>query len=99
MSILRPPGDSIPVQLRRRRDAALRLEPLVCGCRDPWPCRCHDYEQSDVQFDAYQDAAQHLMELDLSPGPDVVAMRRMWRRGGHSQRLAMEIADRWEVTA
>jgi hypothetical protein len=26
--------------LKRRKDAALRLPPMPCGCRDPWLCRC-----------------------------------------------------------
>ena len=30
-----------PAQLRRRREASWRCEPLPCGCRDPWICRCY----------------------------------------------------------
>jgi hypothetical protein len=29
-------------QLRRRREAALRLPPLACGCRDPLYCHCYE---------------------------------------------------------
>jgi hypothetical protein len=29
------PGDKLQAQLARRREAALRLPPLACGCRDP----------------------------------------------------------------
>lgn len=29
------PGDDVRTQLERRREAALRLPPLTCGCRDP----------------------------------------------------------------
>ena len=35
-------GAEYPAQLRRRREASYRLPPLACGCRDPWPCRCHE---------------------------------------------------------
>lgn len=31
--------DDVPVQLRRRREAAERLPPLDCGRRDPWSTR------------------------------------------------------------
>ncbi len=31
-----PRGEDIPVQLRRRRAASLRLPPLADGLRDPW---------------------------------------------------------------
>jgi hypothetical protein len=46
-------------------------------------------------LDAYQDAAEHLLALDLPPAPNVVAMRRMWRRGGDGLRLAARIAEHW----
>ncbi len=32
-----PVADDISAQLRRRRDASLRLPPLPDGRRDPWP--------------------------------------------------------------
>lgn len=83
----------------RRGEATWRSEPLTCGCRDPWTCRCRDEPPSERQLDGYQDAAQHLLDLDLLPGPNVVAMRRMWSQGGRAQRLAIRIADRWEMTA
>ncbi len=31
-----PQTDDIPAQLRRRREASLRLAPLAGGMRDPW---------------------------------------------------------------
>ena len=31
----RCPSDSLTSQLARRREAALRLPPLACGCQDP----------------------------------------------------------------
>lgn len=67
-----------------------------CECRDPAGCR-HHRPQSQTQLDAYRAAAEHLLSLDLPPAPDVVAMRVMWRRGGASQRLAVLIAQRWEL--
>lgn len=97
--INRRPDDDVPAQLERRRDAAHRSEPLECGCRDPWTCRCRDSEPSEHQLDAYQDAAEHLLDLNLLPAPNVVAMRQMWRRGGDTQRLARRIAEQWEISA
>lgn len=35
----RPRQESVGAQLRRRRLAALRCEPLPDGRRDPWSCR------------------------------------------------------------
>lgn len=90
----------VPIGLRRRRDTAYRLPPLDCGQhRDPWLCRCHDGPPSDRELDAYADAAQHLMEQGLTPAPNPVAMRRMWRRGGDDLRRAVQIAERWELAA
>jgi hypothetical protein len=32
-------GETVSVMVQRRRAAALRLPPLVCGCRDPLSLR------------------------------------------------------------
>jgi hypothetical protein len=29
-------------QRKRRDDAALRMPPMRCGCRDPLRCRCYE---------------------------------------------------------
>jgi hypothetical protein len=46
------PADELARQLERRREAALRLPPLECGCRDPdtWQHRMGEcrYPQRDV---------------------------------------------------
>jgi hypothetical protein len=85
--------------LKRRRDASRRLAPLPCGCRDPWPCRHYDDQPSQRQLDAYAEAAEHLLNVGMLPAPNVPAMRRMWRRRGCGQRLAVHIAERWELAA
>jgi hypothetical protein len=74
------------------------MEPLPCGHSDP--CSRHfDREPSERNADAYSAAAQHLLDAGLQPAPNLEAMRVMWRRGGAEQRLAREIADRWDVAA
>lgn len=79
-------------QLRARRAASQRLPILDhSGRADPWfygpPTR------------GYELAARHLLDHGLTPAPNVPAMRVMWRHGGDQQRLAMRIAELWEVGA
>jgi hypothetical protein len=97
------PGDLGRMTLadtRRRRAASRRIEPLACcACVDPWMCRCHDGPASDQQLDGYAEAAEHLLTHNLLPAPNVAAVRRMWRRGGQAQRLAVRIAESWESVA
>ncbi len=92
-------GEAMLAAHRRRREAARRLPPLDCGCRDPWTCRHHDGPLSERQLDAYADAAEHLLTVGVTPAPNLPAMRRMWRRGGDELRLAVQIAQRWELAA
>jgi hypothetical protein len=62
-----------PAQLRRRREASYRLVPLDCGCRDPWPCRCHERchccghepPPSDHELDGWVAAITHLADHGL----------------------------------
>jgi hypothetical protein len=35
----------------------------------------------------------------MIPAPNVPVMRAMWHRGGTDQRLALRIAELWEVAA
>ncbi|OWL92844.1 hypothetical protein B7435_33390 [Mycolicibacterium peregrinum] len=87
--------------LRRRRAATYRLPVHDCGHADPWTCKCHDDSDTttDQYIDGYRDAAQHLLAQGLTPAPNLPAMRGMWKRGGDDQRLAMRIAQLWEVAA
>lgn len=87
--------------IRRRRAATYRLPVLNCGHADPWTCKCHDNtdEATDQYIDGYRDAAQHLLAQGLTPAPNLPAMRGMWKRGGDDQRLAVRIAQLWEVAA
>jgi len=76
----------------RRREAAKRLPPLECGCRDPWPCRCHGPTvESDNQIDGWAAAARHLALNGLLPVLPVEAMRALWRRGGDDRALVVSI--------
>lgn len=76
---------------RRRRAASRRLEPLHCGCADPWPCRCSQPPPSRQWIDGYRDAALHLRRLGLLPAPLIPEMQVLWRRGGADRRLAQEL--------
>lgn len=55
----------VPAQLRRRRQASLRLEPLPDGRRDPWSPR-RGGDQRDAELDAWVRALEHLRELGLA---------------------------------
>ncbi|MFZ0718128.1 hypothetical protein [Mycobacterium sp.] len=79
--------------LHRRRAASQRLPVLDCRRSDPW-----FYPEPDERgYADYAAAASHLLELGLTPAPNVPAMRSMWKARGESQRVAWAIAERWEV--
>ncbi len=83
-----------------RAEAARRLPPCDCGCRDPWICHCHNTSApSDRMIDGYLQAAQHLESLGLTPAPLMPELRLMWQRGGTDRRLAQSIAQKWELAA
>jgi hypothetical protein len=86
---------------RRRRDAAYRLPPLDCGCgtRDPIACRCNPLPVTERYVDGYRDAVEHLLALNLTPAPNLPAMRVMGRRDERDQRLVRHLAELWEVAA
>lgn len=75
-------------QLARRRDAARRLAPLDCGCRDGWPCRCTLPPLSDKMIDAGRDAALHILESGRVPLLEIEILQALWRRGGTERQLA-----------
>jgi hypothetical protein len=83
------PEDTVAGQLARRRDAAHRCEPLECGCRDPWLCRCHDGVRpvTELQLDGWSAAALHLLDNGLTPALPIDVQRQLWRRGGDDRRL------------
>lgn len=76
-------------QLRRRREAALRLVPLDCGCSDPWLCHCDDV-LTDSEARAWIAAIDHLTRLGLIPLVDIETCRALWRHGEHD--LAWRLA-------
>lgn len=67
--------------LRRRRDAAQRVTPLDCGCRDPWTCTCRDPQPSERMTDAAADAAEYLLHHGLPPIFSIDQGRALWRAG------------------
>jgi hypothetical protein len=80
----------------RRRQAAQRLAPLGCGCRDPLFCRCRPPVSerpalSEKMVDAGADAAIHiLITTGCAPILKTDVLRALWRRGGDDRRLAQE---------
>lgn len=86
-------------QLRRRRAATYRLPVLDCGHADPWTCRHDPVTVTDQYVDGYRNAAEHLLANGLTPAPNLIAMRAMWRRGGTDRDLVRAIAERWEIAA
>ena len=81
--------------LKRRRAATYRVQPLDCGCRDPWICR----SPSERMVDAYREAVLTISAVGMTPAPFLPEMRIMWRRGGTDRDLVRTIATRWEVAA
>ena len=78
-------------QLHHRRQAAYRLVPLACGCCDPAVCACTEPPPTERWVDAGAAAAQHLLELGLTPILDVAVLRALWRRPGRDRDLAQHL--------
>lgn len=76
---------------RRRHTAARRVEPLHCGCPDPWPCRCTEPPLSENVIDAGRDSALHLLSAGLVPLLEFEVLQALWRRGGSDRALADRI--------
>lgn len=71
---------SVPAQLRRRRAAAWRCEPLADGGRDPWSDQPSRYWTAS-EVDAWQFAAEHLRGHQLYGSWQVPeSVRVSWRR-------------------
>jgi hypothetical protein len=96
-----PPRPCLDVQslVSRRRDAARRLPPLDCGCRDPWPCRCTEPPLSERAIDGYRDAARHIIEHGQTPLVPIEVLRALYRRGGSDRQLAKELHEAAGVIA
>lgn len=78
-------------QARRRRAASWRLPELASSRSDPW-----HYEPPAASYEA---AAAHLLELGLTPAPNLPALRAMWKTRGEGQRAAWAICERWDLIA
>lgn len=76
--------NAYPRQVRRRQAAAWRLPG-----GDPWK-----YPPPGVR--GYEDAASHLLELGLTPAPNLPALQAMWRADKESPVVAL-IVERWEL--
>jgi len=81
------PNVNIITSRCRRRDASWRLPALESGRFDPW-----HYEPPTA---GYEDAAAHLLELGLTPAPDIPALQAMWKSGRDSRAVAQLIVERW----
>lgn len=66
---------------QRRCDAARRVTPLECGCRDPYTCRCRDTEPTPHQTEAAIQAAEYLLHHALVPIFSIDQGRALWRAG------------------
>ena len=83
---------AIVQELHRRRAASRRLPVLECRRSDPW----HYQEPGERSYPA---AAHHLLELGLTPAPNLLALRSMWKAGGDSRYQADIIVKTWELEA
>ena len=50
--------------IRNRIAASRRMEPLDCGCRDPWLCHCY---RPHIRLEARLAADRHLAAAGLAP--------------------------------
>lgn len=73
---------------KRRCDAAFRLAPLDCGCRDGWLCRCSEPALSEKMIDAGRDAALHVLATGYIPVVKYEVLQALWRRGEEDRELA-----------
>lgn len=73
------PSD-IPAQLRRRRAASRRSEPLESGLRDPLDHPVHE-PLTDAELDSWRAAWRHLHALEL---PAVIPERIILAAGNHA---------------
>lgn len=67
-----------PAQLRRRRQASLRLEPMADGRRDPWSRRDRGADDSLV---SWARALQHLRDVGLVGLPPADVRQRLVAEG------------------
>jgi len=63
---------------------------LDCRRSDPW-----FYPEPGER--GYAAAAAYLLELGLTPAPNLPALRAMWKTRGESQHAAWVISDRWDL--
>lgn len=73
---------------KRRQEAARRVAPLDCGCRDGWTCGCSEPPLSDRTVDGGRDAALHVLSLGQVPLLEFEVLQALWRRGGDDRELA-----------
>ena len=81
---------------RRRHQAAQRMVPLACGCRDPLFCRCRPPLSdrppiAEKMVDAGADAARHLLATGCVPILTLDVLRAMHKRGGDVWALAEQL--------
>ena len=80
---------TVAADWKRRQEAARRMEPLDCGCRDQWQCRCTEPPLTEQRIDAGRDAALHVLaNTDCIPLLEIEVLQALWRRGGTDKQLA-----------
>lgn len=80
-----------PLALQRRRQAAHRLEPLPCGCRDPWICPHGRTALNDVELDGWEAACAQLAGLGFPPLMPAYVRAALRRRA--TRRRLLELAS------
>lgn len=75
-----------PVAVSRRYDA---------GCEHQAGVKPRQSDGAPIA--GYEAAARHLLGRGLLPAPNLPALRAMWREGGQKRRLAVFIAESWEL--
>lgn len=86
--------DPFAAQLARRYTAGRRLDPLDCGCEDPWvhrQCRCTTPQLTEAALDGLAGAIGHLLALGITPVVELWELRALWHRGGAYRRLAQAL--------
>lgn len=98
------PRQDAPAQLRRRRQASLRCEPLNDGRRDPWsssrPQEHQDRSTISVPRTLHVEVGKHTAWLHGRDGQDVFRLldevrleRRMWDWSRKAWMVAIQDAD------
>jgi hypothetical protein len=103
VEITAPPRQDAPAELRRRRQASLRCEPLDDGRRDPWTSRGLHDESRKSSISArtlHVEVGRHTAWLHGRDGQDVFRLldevgidRRQWDARRRVWQIPLQYAD------